>query len=117
VFLQGLSPLVYLGVVLVTTIVGVYLCGAAAEKLGVHDFGGIVWDEFAGLWLALFALPTGLWWPLLGFALFRLFDIVKPWPISWLDKQVQGGLGIMIDDIVAGSFAFICLQLLLVFFG
>jgi phosphatidylglycerophosphatase A len=57
-----------------------------------------------------------VWWPLLGFALFRLFDIVKPFPISWLDKQVDGGLGIMIDDIVAGSFAFICLQLLLPWF-
>ena len=115
--LQGLSPLVYLLVVLLATVAGIYLCDAASRKLGVHDHGGIVWDEFAGLWLALFALPAGLWWPLLGFALFRLFDIVKPFPISWLDKQVEGGLGIMIDDIVAGSFAFICLQLLLLWFA
>ena len=116
--LQGLSPLVYLLVVLLATVTGIYLCDAASRKLGVHDHGGIVWDEFAGLWLARFALPTGEWWaPLLGFALFRLFDIVKPFPISWLDKQVDGGLGIMIDDIVAGSFAFICLQLILLWFA
>lgn len=115
--LQGLSPLVYLLVVLLATVAGIFLCDAASRKLGVHDHGGIVWDEFAGLWLALFALPAGVWWPLLGFALFRLFDIVKPFPISWLDKQVDGGLGIMIDDIVAGSFAFICLQLLLPWFA
>ena len=116
--LQGLSPLVYLLVVLLATVAGIYLCDAASRKLGVHDHGGIVWDEFAGLWLTLFALPAGVWWaPLLGFALFRLFDIVKPFPISWLDKQVDGGLGIMIDDIVAGSFAFICLQLILLWFA
>lgn len=115
--LQGLSPMAYLAVVLLATVIGIYLCHSAANKLGVHDHGGIVWDEFAGLWLALFALPAGVWWPLLGFALFRLFDIVKPFPISWLDKHVDGGLGIMIDDIVAGSFAFICLQLLLLWFA
>jgi phosphatidylglycerophosphatase A len=111
--LQGLSPLVYLGVVLLATVIGVYLCGAASKKMGVHDHGGIVWDEFAGLWLALYAVPSGFWWPLLGFVLFRIFDVLKPFPISWLDKNVDGGLGIMVDDIIAGSFAFICLQLLL----
>ena len=95
------------------TAFGVYIWHVAAEKLGVHDHGGIVWDEFAGLWLALFALPGGFWWPLLGFALFRLFDIWKPFPISWFDSQVKGGLGIMVDDIIAGSFAFVVLHLLL----
>jgi phosphatidylglycerophosphatase A len=114
--LQGLTPLVYLSLLLLATVAGVYLCHGAAAKLGVHDHGGIVWDEFAGLWLALFGLPQGLWWPLLGFALFRLFDIAKPFPISWLDRHIKGGLGIMVDDIVAGSFAFICLQLLLIWF-
>ena len=113
--LQGLSPAVYLTVLLLSTVLGIYLCGYAAERLGVHDHGGIVWDEFVGLWLALFALPAGIWWaPLLGFALFRLFDIVKPFPIGWFDRQVHGGLGIMLDDILAGSMAFICLQLMLV---
>lgn len=116
-FLQGLQPLVFLAVVLAATIVGIYLCHYAADKLGVHDHPGIVWDEFAGLWLALFACPPGWVWPLAGFALFRLFDIVKPPPIGWLDKNLDGGLGIMVDDIVAGSFAFVCLQLAVVWFA
>lgn len=109
---QHLSPLAYLGLLVLATVLGVYLCDVAAKKLGVHDHGGIVWDEFVGLWLALFALPAGFWWPLLGFVLFRIFDIFKPPPIGWLDRHIQGGLGIMVDDIIAGSFAFICLQLL-----
>lgn len=116
-FLRDLSPLPYLGVVLVATVVGIYLCHAASAKLGVHDHGGIVWDEFVGLWLALFALPSEVYWPLLGFALFRLFDIWKPFPIGWFDRQIKGGLGIMVDDIIAGSYAFLVLQLLLVWFA
>ena len=113
-FMQSLSPLVYALLVLAACLVGIYLCGRTAQALGVHDHPGIVWDEFAGLWLALFALPAGWLWPLLGFALFRLFDILKPWPISWLDRHVHGGLGIMVDDILAGVLAGICLQLLIV---
>lgn len=116
-FLTGLSPMVYLAVLVVASAVGIYLCGYAADKLGVHDHPGIVWDEFAGLWLTLFACPAGLFWPLVGFALFRLFDIVKPPPISWFDRNMDGGMGIMIDDILAGTFAFICLQVLLYWFG
>ena len=92
----------YLMVVLVSAIVGVYICGAAAKTLGVHDHGGIVWDEFVGFWIAMAALPVTWTSLILGFALFRFFDIVKPWPISWLDKKVSGGFGIMIDDVIAG---------------
>jgi phosphatidylglycerophosphatase A len=112
--LQHLGPLAYLAILVAGAALGVYLCEVASARLGVHDHGGIVWDEFIGLWLALFALPAGTWWPLLGFTLFRLFDIVKPPPIGWLDKHIKGGMGIMVDDIIAGSFAFICLQLLAV---
>ena len=75
---------------------------SAAEQLGVHDHGGIVWDEFVGLWVAMAFLPVSPVSLVLGFSLFRFFDIVKPWPISWLDKNISGGLGIMIDDIAAG---------------
>jgi phosphatidylglycerophosphatase A len=114
-FMDQLAPVVYLPLVLAVTLLGFYLCGRTARALGVHDHPGIVWDEFAGLWLALFALPPGWYWPLLGFALFRVFDIFKPWPISWLDRHVHGGLGIMLDDILAGTFAGVCLQLIIVF--
>ena len=101
----------YCAITLVAALAGVWICQHATNKMGVHDHGGIVWDEFVGLWIALIAVPQGWYWPLLGFVLFRLFDIAKPWPISWLDKKVHGGFGIMIDDILAGLLAAVCLQL------
>jgi phosphatidylglycerophosphatase A len=92
----------YLAIVVISALAGIIICGQAAKTLGVHDHGGIVFDEFVGFWIAMIALPVTWTSLLLGFALFRLFDIFKPWPISWLDKHVSGGLGIMVDDIVAG---------------
>ncbi|WP_422450186.1 phosphatidylglycerophosphatase A [Endozoicomonas sp. ALB091] len=108
--LQGLSLWTYLGVIVVASVVGFWLCGRTAKDLGVHDHPAIVWDEFCGFWITMIAAPAGWPWILLGFVLFRLFDIWKPWPISWLDKKVHGGMGIMVDDLVAGVFAFLCLQ-------
>jgi phosphatidylglycerophosphatase A len=78
----------------------------------VHDHSGIVWDEFVGLWIALAFIEPQLTSIIVGFLLFRFFDIVKPWPISWLDKQVGAGIGIMIDDVVAGVFAAIVLSVI-----
>jgi phosphatidylglycerophosphatase A len=92
--------------------IGIYLCERTANDLGVHDHGGIVWDEFVGYWITMAAAPAGWQWLVAGFVLFRFFDILKPFPISWLDKHVGGGLGIMIDDGIAGMFASVCLQLL-----
>ncbi len=90
---------------------GCYLCGQTSRRLGVHDHGGIVWDEFVGLWLVLLFLPFDPFWWLAGFTLFRLFDIFKPWPIRWLDEKVEGGLGIMIDDVLAAVYALMGLKL------
>ena len=84
---------------------GVWLCDRATEKLWEHDFGGIVWDEIAGLLLTLWIVPFSWTNLLIGFVLFRLFDITKPWPICWLDRHIHGGLGIMLDDWVAAAFA------------
>ena len=103
--LADLSLPAYLTIVTLSGLAGVYICGTAAEKLGVHDHGGIVWDEFVGLWVAMAALPVSWASIILGFGLFRFFDILKPWPISWLDKKVSGGWGIMLDDIAAGAAA------------
>ncbi|WP_093446421.1 phosphatidylglycerophosphatase A [Thiomicrospira sp. ALE5] len=87
-------------------IAGSWICGRAAEIVGVHDHGGIVWDEFVGIWLVLLLLPDQAWlWWLLAFGLFRVFDIIKPWPIGWLDRRVSGGFGIMVDDVVAAMMA------------
>lgn len=105
-------PLVtYAILVLLISAQGIYLCGKTAKDLGVHDHGGIVWDEIAGYFVTMLPVfPTGDWRLIVaGFVLFRLFDIVKPWPIKWLDKHVHGGLGIMVDDLLAGVFAGACL--------
>lgn len=109
--LAQLPSLAYLGVVLLAFVAGVWLCDRSAHALGVHDHPGIVWDEFVGLWITLFAAPSGWAWLLLGFLLFRLFDAAKPWPIRWFDRRVPGGFGIMLDDVLAGLFALGALQL------
>ncbi len=108
--LSGLSLPMYLAVLAVAIVAGVWLCGRTSRDLGVRDHSGIVWDEFAGFWLTMVAAPSGWGWIIAGFLLFRLFDILKPWPISWLDRRVHGGLGIMLDDLVAGAFAWMILQ-------
>ena len=97
--------------VVIAAIAGVWICGESSRRLGVHDHGGIVWDEFVGLWITLLAAPPGWLWLVLGFGLFRLFDIWKPWPIRIADRQVSGGFGIMLDDILAGVFALAVLQM------
>ncbi len=98
-----------LAVVVLAFFVGIQLCGETARRLGVHDYGGIVWDEFVGMWLVLVLLPfEALWW-LAAFLLFRLFDVLKPWPIGWLDRRIHGGLGIMLDDGLAAVYALIVL--------
>ena len=100
-----LPPVAYWLVVLVAVVVGIWLCGKTATDLKVHDHGGIVWDEFVGMWIALGLLPDQIYGVLMAFTLFRLFDVVKPWPIGWLDERLPGGLGIMVDDVVAGFMA------------
>jgi phosphatidylglycerophosphatase A len=108
--LSQMSPWLYAGTVLAAFAFGVWLCRSVSRDLGVHDHGGIVWDEFVGYWITMFLLPVEWDWILAGFALFRLLDIWKPWPIRWIDKHVQGGLGIMLDDVVAGAAACIILH-------
>jgi phosphatidylglycerophosphatase A len=92
----------WLSLLAVMTMAGIWLCGRAARELGVPDHPGIVWDEIAGFLITMSAVTFSWGNLLLGFSLFRLFDIAKPWPISYLDRHVKGGLGIMLDDIVAG---------------
>lgn len=105
----------YLAIVITSFFIGNYLCGYASKKLNVHDHPGIVWDEFVGMWITLIAVP--ITWPyvLLGFILFRFFDMLKPWPISIADKHLHGGFGIMFDDVLAGIAAWVCLQLIIYF--
>lgn len=93
-------------------LLGIWLCDVTGRALGVADSGHIVWDEIVAMLLVLALVPaTPLWW-LLAFAAFRLFDIVKPWPIRWLDRHVHGGFGVMLDDAIAALFATLLLRLI-----
>lgn len=121
----------FLAVTLIACAIGAYICGRTSELMGVHDDPHIVFDEWAGLWVSL--LP--IWWLfhehplfmnqplslviLLGaaFVAFRFFDIIKPFPIKWVDKNLSGGFGILIDDILAGVMAAICIWLMIHYFA
>lgn len=101
----------YIAVLVVGFALGVWACGVADRRLQMHDLGALVWDEVIGMWITLLAAPREAWWLLVGFGLFRLFDIWKPWPVSLADRRVHGGLGVMLDDVLAGGYALIVLQL------
>ena len=113
VAMMHLSLPLFAGLVVVLSVFGCWLCGESARRLGVHDYGGIVFDEIVGYVIAaapllpVFALNRHGLVPglIAAFLLFRIFDIWKPWPISWLDARLHGGVGIMVDDLVAGVFA------------
>lgn len=103
-----LAPLplwLYLLLTLLLFVVGVWLCEVVSHRLGVHDHPGIVWDEIVGLLLTMAFAPAEWHWLVVGFLLFRLFDITKPWPIGAVDRRVGGGFGIMVDDILAALYA------------
>ena len=102
---------VQLGAALALVVAGIWICGESARRIGVHDHGGIVWDEIAGMYLTLFLAPVTVQGFLVAFLLFRVMDIVKPWPIRELDHRIHGGLGIMLDDLVAALYAALLLAL------
>ncbi len=112
----NLSIYLYLAIVVVAIFFGFWICHVTAHDIGVHDHSGIVWDEFVGFFITMIAAPKGWVWILLGFLLFRLFDIWKPWVIRWFDRHVQGGIGIMIDDILAGICSLIVMQIIILVF-
>ena len=105
ILMQPLSLLWYISIVVVMSLLGFWICGITTRALWVSDHGAIVWDEIVGYLITMAAMPPGWMWMLLGFFLFRALDIIKPWPISWVDKNVKGGVGIMLDDILAGLVA------------
>jgi phosphatidylglycerophosphatase A len=112
-----LSQTGYAIVTCVVMLVGVYLCEQTTRALGVHDHPAIVWDEIAGYFITLLFVPVTFFHVVLGFVLFRLFDIVKPWPVSVIDSRMKGGLGVMLDDVIAGLYALALMQLYLYYFA
>lgn len=110
--MQDLALVSYLAVSFAIIILGIWAAEVYGKALGVHDHQSIVWDEVAGYIVTMTFAPAGWEWIIIGFLLFRLFDIWKPWPINLLDKHVKGGFGVMIDDVVAGIYAATILYLL-----
>lgn len=102
----------YLIFTLLALFFGVWISEKISRDLGEHDYSGIVWDEVVGYLLTMFLVPFNWIWVISGFILFRIFDIWKPWPISLVDRKVKGGLGIMLDDVLAAIPAWLILQLL-----
>ena len=100
---------VQLAVAAFIILAGIWICGESDRRIGVHDHGGIVWDEIAGMYVTLLVAPVSVLGWVLAFGLFRLMDIVKPWPIRDLDHRLAGGLGIMLDDLAAALYAVILL--------
>jgi phosphatidylglycerophosphatase A len=110
--LSKLPVLAYLIVVALFCAFCMWLCGRISRDTNTQDHPGMCIDEFAGFFVTMIAAPPGFGWLALGFVLFRLFDIWKPWPIRYLDAHVHGGIGMVLDDIVAGLFACAIIQLL-----
>jgi len=102
-----------LGIISVLFITGIYFCNVTGENLGISDHGSIVWDEIAAMMLVLTITPSHWLWWLVAFALFRLFDIWKPFPIRQCDAKLKGGFGVMVDDVLAAIYAMTCLKALL----
>lgn len=112
--LNLLTPLFFWLAIILATVVGVWICQKTSDDLKEADPSCIVWDEFVGMWITLYFIPhSTITWIVIAFVLFRLFDILKPWPIRYLDRNVGGGFGIMIDDIIAGFMAAVCITILI----
>lgn len=108
--LLSLNQFVLLGFIVVALVLGIWVSGRVADHMAVKDPSVIVFDEFVGMWIALLWLPDLYWLPV-AFLAFRVFDILKPWPVSLADRELDGGLGIMLDDVIAGMYALACVQL------
>ena len=111
--LSTFSLPVYLSVTFLAFVLGVFVSERVSLDMGVHDFGGIVWDEVVGYLLTMMMMPFSWTWAIVGFFLFRLFDIWKPQPIRYVDQQISGGFGIMLDDVLAAVPAWAVMQLLI----
>lgn len=107
--LRGLEPALYGAILLLTFGLGIWACGRVGRRLGAADHGAMVWDEIVGFGLAAALVPLSLPWLAAAFVVFRVLDILKPWPVRWVERRARGGLGVMLDDLVAGALTLVLL--------
>ncbi len=110
--MQSLSHSLYLLLTIIITLASMWLCHRVAKEINVHDHSGMCLDEIVGYLVTMYAAPHGLAWIIAGFLLFRLFDIWKPWPIRYIDEHASGGIGIILDDVLAGIYSLIILRII-----
>ena len=110
-----LGLVLYVIITITAVLAGVYLCQKANDDFGTEDHPAAAWDEIAGFLIVMIAIPPTWYYIMLGFALFRYFDIAKPGPIGWIDRKVHGGLGVMLDDVAAALASWIILQTIIWF--
>jgi len=103
--LSSTAAPVYIGITFALFLLGIHICSMTEKKIGIQDHSGIVWDEVVGLLVTMTLVPPSSKALVVGFLAFRLFDVIKPWPIRWFDRKVHGGFGIMLDDLIAGVMA------------
>lgn len=108
---QFLAQEAILAITALTFILGAWSASDAEKSLSRADFGGIVIDEIVAFWLVLIFIPQSPWWFASAFVLFRLFDILKPWPIRFFDRHIPGGFGIMFDDLLAASYTLLTIEI------
>lgn len=111
-WMQHLNILSYLLITAAFFVLGIWISAEAIKIFQRDDPSEVVWDEVVGFLITMIAAPTGWQWVVLGFVLFRIFDIWKPWPVSLADQKLHGGIGIMLDDVIAGIYALIVLKLI-----
>lgn len=111
-YLAGISGWWLAALCVILFVWGVRICSYTEYELGIQDYGGIVWDEIVAMLFVLAFVPFKWGWWLAAFVLFRLFDALKPWPIKWFDLRVHGGLGIMLDDVIAALFTLAVLKII-----
>jgi phosphatidylglycerophosphatase A len=107
-----LDPIDFLILVGALYFLGVLACDRTGSDMGVEDHGSMVWDEVVAFLLVLFFTPPHVLWQAFAFVLFRLFDILKPGPVRYVEKLFRGGFGVMVDDLAAAFFSLVCLALL-----
>lgn len=115
-WLSQFSLPIYFALTVWLVVMGIFICDRAGKAFGVTDHSAIVWDEFASFFIVMIGIPVNLFFVSLGFLLFRFFDIVKPWPIRYVEKKLPGGLGVMLDDVLAALISWFILFLITYFF-